>query len=569
MKAAVLLIAIIGLAAFLRMYRLDTFPPGLYPDEAANTTDAIRAANTGHYLAFYSNNNGREGLFMNLIALSFKAFGTNIVTLRMVSATVGTLTVVAMYFLGKSMFGRKAGLIASFLVAVSYWHLNFSRISFRAIQVPLILAASFTFLVFAYKKAAQFISEHQKPDLSIIRASQALFVLAGLVFGIGFHTYIAFRVAPAVVFVFFFLIFLAHPKTRFTVKHLIAIPLLLFMLGTVVTASPMIYHFVKHPEHLNARQNDNSISALDPQNNHGDILGTLLKTFTQTFGQFLYRGDLNWRHNLPPNPELSPFVAIMFLLGLCLALTFLFLGLKHIWTAKDKKADFSRVQNNIVFYGTLLAWLVIMLSPAYLTVEGLPHALRSIGSLPAVFLLSTMPIVFILNAKLPRQNTKDPVLNTLGTLFFRLKSGIIFLSLAVTALQTYMNYFHIWGPSPQAASAFERRLVNIGNYLAQSDPEKTKYVVVNYRAKFTDLGFPVSLETIHFFTYQKARNVVYLLPEQISGISPLGDFEVVVQRRDDALIARLKENLPVVEQEISMTPSIIDTSFITLQKKTN
>ena len=47
-------------------------PPGVYPDEAKNANDAIETLQTGEYKIFYPENNGREGLWIWLIALSFK-----------------------------------------------------------------------------------------------------------------------------------------------------------------------------------------------------------------------------------------------------------------------------------------------------------------------------------------------------------------------------------------------------------------------------------------------------------------------------------------------------------------
>ena len=66
---------IMAVAAFFRLYKLDQFPPGLYPDEAMNGNNALEALDTGDFKIFYPENNGREGLFINIQALSLKAFG--------------------------------------------------------------------------------------------------------------------------------------------------------------------------------------------------------------------------------------------------------------------------------------------------------------------------------------------------------------------------------------------------------------------------------------------------------------------------------------------------------------
>ncbi|MDZ4385210.1 MAG: hypothetical protein U0944_02205, partial [Candidatus Moranbacteria bacterium] len=90
--AYILLFLILALGLFLRTYHIDTAPPGIYPDEAVNGQDAIRALETGEFQWFYPANQGREGLFMNLIAFCFKFFGISILTLKLPAIIFGTLT---------------------------------------------------------------------------------------------------------------------------------------------------------------------------------------------------------------------------------------------------------------------------------------------------------------------------------------------------------------------------------------------------------------------------------------------------------------------------------------------
>src|SRR3989338_9660055 len=94
-----ILAVIIPLAVFFRFYQIDSFPPGLYPDEAMNGNNALSALEAGSFKVFYPENNGREGLFINLQAISVGLFGNNPWSLRIVSAIIGTLTVIGLYLL--------------------------------------------------------------------------------------------------------------------------------------------------------------------------------------------------------------------------------------------------------------------------------------------------------------------------------------------------------------------------------------------------------------------------------------------------------------------------------------
>src|SRR3989338_2846982 len=105
-KASVvfLLILILAIAAFFRLWQIDAIPPGLYPDEAMNGNNALEALETGEFKIFYPENNGREGLFINMQAASLKIFGNKPLALRLPSILFGVLTILGLYFLTKILF---------------------------------------------------------------------------------------------------------------------------------------------------------------------------------------------------------------------------------------------------------------------------------------------------------------------------------------------------------------------------------------------------------------------------------------------------------------------------------
>ena len=99
-----LVIVIIIIVAFLRLYNIAELPLGLYPDEAMNGNNALEALSPdGQFKWFYPENNGREGLFMNIQALSIALFGNFPWALRIVSAIFGILTVLGLYLCVKEL----------------------------------------------------------------------------------------------------------------------------------------------------------------------------------------------------------------------------------------------------------------------------------------------------------------------------------------------------------------------------------------------------------------------------------------------------------------------------------
>src|SRR3989339_1097576 len=180
------LILIILIAGFLRFYDLKNTPPGLWSDEAMNGTNTIQALEGNKWKIFYPENFGREGLFINIQSLSVAVFGHTPWALRLPSAIFGLLTVLGLYFLTKELFSGRVSLFASFFLATSFWHINFSRIGFRAIMAPFFLVWALYFLLRFYKNEGSNFSQ----TLSA--------VFGGILFGLGFHTYIAYRITPLI-----------------------------------------------------------------------------------------------------------------------------------------------------------------------------------------------------------------------------------------------------------------------------------------------------------------------------------------------------------------------------------
>src|SRR3989338_8630938 len=176
-RATLWLGVIILLAVFFRFYDLRNPPPGLWADEAMNGNNAVEMK----WKVYYPENFGREGLFINIQSLFVAAFGHEPWVLRLPSTIFGILTVPGLYLMTRELFGRRIALFATFFLATSFWHIMFSRIGFRAIMAPFFFVWSFYFLFLGARKL-----------------KQSLFILAGLLFGLGFHSYIAYRIAPLI-----------------------------------------------------------------------------------------------------------------------------------------------------------------------------------------------------------------------------------------------------------------------------------------------------------------------------------------------------------------------------------
>ena len=142
------LFVIVAVAAFLRLWQLGNVPASPDWDEAALGYNAYSLLKTGRDeygtwfpLSLRSFDDYKPPLYMYLAIPSIAVFGLETWAVRLPSAIMGMLAVIGTYFLVKELYkdynkykhyGNYIGLIASFLLAISPWHIQFSRIAFEA-----------------------------------------------------------------------------------------------------------------------------------------------------------------------------------------------------------------------------------------------------------------------------------------------------------------------------------------------------------------------------------------------------------------------------------------------------
>jgi len=530
----VIFILIIALGIFFRFFRLNQTPLGLYPDEAMNGNNALEAQATHDYKFFYQENNGREGFFINIQGISLALFGREPWTLRGVSAVMGVLTIFGVFFLTKELFSQRGNkrkrsaattiaLIAAFFIASSYWHINFSRIGFRAIMFPLMTSFALYFL------------------LKGLRTKNIwTLVCAGVITGLGFHTYIAFRFFPFVAAIpiigELWNYYRNKPiKKKTNILDLSCSPcaVALYLFVTFVIALPIGVYFLKNPQDFIGRSSQVSVFATESP------VKTFIESNIKTWGMFVARGDCNWRHNYDCQPALVLPLAFFFVVGIFVTIRDLF------------KRTYERSSVPVV----LLGWLVIMSLPATLTWEGLPHALRSIGMIPPVMILSAFGCWRLTRALLDwfeRQKSRFPEkISQLARVQKELKI-LVMLLLLIVPISSYRNYFNSWANIPDTYSAFSTDLYHIGQYLRDKPIDVNVYVVVNMSG--TEVrGIPMPAQTVMFVTdtfreaERTAKHITYLRTDQLDQIRVQKEQKVMIiflNGDDKKTISLLQKKFP-------------------------
>ncbi|MEI8103603.1 MAG: glycosyltransferase family 39 protein [Candidatus Moraniibacteriota bacterium] len=512
--ALILLVFLLAIAFTLRFWHNGTLPGGLYPDESVNGIDAIHALETHSFQLFYQNNNGREGLFINLQALALAIFGFHTWALRLWSALFGTLAVLGVYLVALELWRRKSlALVSAFLFTFSYWAINFSRIGFRAIMVPFILTFSIYFLL---------------RGLRTLRLWS--FFWSGIIFGLGLHTYIAFRLAPLILVIFFIGAILAYQDflKRFW-KHI-----LIFILGAFITALPMFYDFAKNPDHFVSRSN--SISVFSPDINHGNLPLTLGETFGLSLLKYNFWGDQNWRHNYPPYPNLDPFTGTLFLLGFIFLFSRIFILLRRRFKDHAYNPELARLF-------LILGWFFVMLMPEFLTNEGLPHSLRAIGTLPVVFLIAVLPLMWLREwYRIARPTPR------LGFIWI----CVIFLMLV--ASWNTIKYFYFFANNPNQHGAFNQNYTNMADYLISLPSDVHKYVYTNAGGTMIDdaslvniPSLPVTAQPLVFLTHGAVSNLTYIMPD--TDFTLTAPAVIIPMNYDGSFIEKLHTNYPNLRTE--------------------
>ncbi len=237
----------------------------------------------------------------------------------------------------RQFLGRQEALLAALVTATTFWHLNLSRVGFRAISLPLFTALWLGFFV-----------------RGLHRQGRRDWALAGVFLGLSFYTYLAARFAPLILLVLV-VYWLARRQ---------CIPwrgLLLLGICACIVASPLLIYAFRHLDTFLERSAQ--VSIFNPDINQGNLAGTVLRQVLKTLGMFNWRGDFIPRHNLPYRPVFDLPMGLLFLLGLLVCLS---------RAARQQE------------YALLLTSWAVMLLPTVLA-EGAPHFLRAVGVLPILF----------------------------------------------------------------------------------------------------------------------------------------------------------------------------------------
>ena len=448
------LAVILLLAAIFRFWQIGSLPAGLFPDEAANGLD-VNSILSGDAQPFYERGNGREALFFYFLAASISAFGRSPAAHHAVSAAFGFLAVGAAYFLTKRLFDARVALLASFFMAVSSYAVLITRTAFRATMVPLLSSLTLLFLVIAIQAKSK-------------RTRLWSAAGAGLSFAGGFYTYTSFRMMLPLLALMLSVLLFGERKKIAKIYQTYRVPAVVFCAAFAAGISWLAFYFFKHPASIVGRAGQ--VSIFSPDLNGGDVFGTFLTVLKATLLSFFTNGDLNWRHNVSGYPFLDPAVSVFFAAGLIIFTFAIF----------KKRYEMTLVA----------AWFWLMLVPEATTAEGIPHGLRLIGVMPAIFIMAAWPAAWLWG----KFKAMEWMYNFKYVLAIIFIAGIFFYNFAL--------YFGVASASPDYHYAFRSDLTTVSAYLNERNSASATYLSLD---KF-------SVQTVEYLTTQTGNPYILVDP---------------------------------------------------------
>lgn len=233
-KTFIFLTLILFLASYLRFFHLSSIPPSLYSDEANQGYNAYSIMQTGK---------DEHGVFLPVSLRSFgdwkpplpaylmipfiKIFGLSELSIRLPSAVLGVGSIILVFFLIRTLFAEekfrtKLGLLSSFYLAISPWHIFQSRIAMLvAVGLFFLCLGIYTFLKSLENKKWIFI--------------------AAISLALSFYSYYGLRLVTPLILIFLLIKF----KSKITLikKELVVS----FLLGFILLL-PLISEFIKQPD---------------------------------------------------------------------------------------------------------------------------------------------------------------------------------------------------------------------------------------------------------------------------------------------------------------------------------
>lgn len=433
-KTLIAAVLIAAAAIFLRVYAIDRLPPGLFGDEAVEGLDALDVL-AGHFAIWFHAQQGREPIYVYLVALSYRAFGVTPLATRLPAVLAGLATVPAAFFFvlewaaALRFSGERAMRLALFstaLLAISFWHVQMSRDAHRDTLLPLVEAVGYAFLWRGIRKR-----------------DWKAYAVSGAALALSVYTYSPGRFVVVLVAAFVAVEFLVARLGAHTSANISKLVFDVRGLGSgaalaIVVMLPLGVYFLQNPTQFSLRFQ--SVSVFDfpspPAAIASSVVGNLAQFVVPGHG---YESK---HYNLPGTPVFDLLIAPWFLAGVAIAF------------ARTREAG----------YRFLVLWFVVMATPAFLTADMIPKGVRVLGVIPGIFVFPSLAMDWIVE-RCPAASLRR-----------RAAIGLIALSIIGSAIWTTYDYFVAWASLPELPLAFDADQFEVASFVHRQPADSPIFI---------------------------------------------------------------------------------------------
>jgi len=240
----VALVVLLAVATALRVVAVENFPIQLHNDEMSCLLEARPFLAQGQELfdtGWYEC--PRLGFFLTSIPM--RIFGPTLFALRLSSALLGVVSLLAAYLLVRRLFGVRPAVLLLLLTAPFHWHLHYSRAGFHYMQAGALTVVALWLFVTATD-----------------RRSPLLFGCAGVAAGIAFQTYYAAWLLPLILIAWSAARWFSDRKEGTVALRGLVVTAVLFM----ITTAPLLAHYATSPHTATSRSEE--VFLLSEGNHH-------------------------------------------------------------------------------------------------------------------------------------------------------------------------------------------------------------------------------------------------------------------------------------------------------------
>ena len=341
-------------ALLVRTYDLANHPFILNGTEASLGLEALNVLNGVQNNPFGTGWLTNPTLPFFFLAIPIRLLGPSAVSLRLLSALVGAITVPVLFVIGQRLYGRGVGLAAAILLAGSHYHIHFSRSGLTNAWDALLILLALGLIAVAWQ---------QEP-----RHSRQTWLLAGSAVGFSAYLYTSSHLLPIMLLLLGIILIIFDSETvKKQWRQIISLAAMVFLITL-----PQILYYQSSPGVFMERANMLGIQANQSGWLNQEVANTGL-TQLQLLNTQFWQAALAFNATIDTSTSYGPLVPFLdFVFGL-LAVLGLILALFRLRQIR---------------YSILVVWVAVMIIFAGALLLDPPNSHRLIAAMPAVSLLA-------------------------------------------------------------------------------------------------------------------------------------------------------------------------------------